>query len=45
MILKIAYGYNIEPKGRDPLIDLANESVDIFAVTWLVDTISLCKAA
>ncbi|KAE8158642.1 cytochrome P450 [Aspergillus tamarii] len=43
MILKIAYGYNIEPKGRDPLIDLANESVDIFAGTWLVDTISLFK--
>ncbi|KAE8421317.1 cytochrome P450 [Aspergillus pseudocaelatus] len=47
-LLRIAYGYNIEPKGRDLLVDLANESMNIFSVagipgTWLVDTIPLLK--
>ncbi|KAE8374971.1 cytochrome P450 [Aspergillus bertholletiae] len=48
VILKIAYGYNIEPNGRDPLVDLANESMEGFSAaaipgTWLVDTIPLLK--
>lgn len=47
MILKIAYGYTIEPHGRDPLVDLANEAMDQFSIAgspgrWLVDTIPLC---
>ncbi|KAB8248624.1 cytochrome P450 [Aspergillus flavus] len=48
VILKIAYGYNIEPHGRDPLIDLVNESMENFSAvvkpgTWLVDVIPLLK--
>ncbi|PYH83308.1 cytochrome P450 [Aspergillus uvarum CBS 121591] len=48
VILKIAYGYTIEPHGRDPLVDLANEAMDQFSIAgspgrWLVDTIPLLK--
>ncbi|KNG82926.1 O-methylsterigmatocystin oxidoreductase [Aspergillus nomiae NRRL 13137] len=48
VILKIAYGYNIEPNGPDPLVDLANEAMENFSVagnpgTWLVDTIPLLR--
>ncbi|KAL2814360.1 cytochrome P450 [Aspergillus cavernicola] len=48
VILKIAYGYNIEPHGRDPLVALANESLENFSVAgtpglWMVDTIPLLK--
>ncbi|KAF9893353.1 hypothetical protein FE257_011785 [Aspergillus nanangensis] len=48
VILKIAYGYTIEPHGRDPLVDLANESMDNFSVAgtpgrWIVDTIPFLK--
>jgi hypothetical protein len=44
VILKIAYGYSIEPHERDPLVDLVNEAMDQFgkggvAGAWLVDTI------
>ncbi|PYH48073.1 cytochrome P450 [Aspergillus saccharolyticus JOP 1030-1] len=47
VILKIAYGYTIEPHGRDPLVDLVNEAMDQFSIAgspgrWLVDTIPLC---
>ncbi|PWY89157.1 cytochrome P450 [Aspergillus heteromorphus CBS 117.55] len=48
VILKIAYGYTINPHGRDPLVDLANEAMDRFSVAaspgrWLVDTIPALK--
>ncbi|PYH88101.1 cytochrome P450 [Aspergillus ellipticus CBS 707.79] len=48
VILKIAYGYTIEPHGRDPLVDLANEAMDHFSAAgcpgrWLVDTIPALK--
>lgn len=48
VILKIAYGYVIEGHGRDPLIDLANDSMKKFSIagtpgTWLVDTIPFCR--
>ncbi|KAL4914581.1 cytochrome P450 [Aspergillus aurantiobrunneus] len=48
VILKIAYGYNIEPRGHDPLVSLANESLDIFSVAatpgiWMADTIPFLK--
>ncbi|KAH8429766.1 cytochrome P450 [Aspergillus melleus] len=48
VILKIAYGYTIEPHGRDPLVDLANQAMDNFSVAgtpgaWLVDAIPLLK--
>lgn len=32
VILKIAYGYAIEPHGRDPLVDLANDSMEKFSI-------------
>ncbi|KAH0839032.1 O-methylsterigmatocystin oxidoreductase [Fonsecaea pedrosoi] len=48
IILKISYGYSIEPKGRDPLVDLAERSLDHFSKActpgaWLVDVIPVLK--
>ncbi|KAL4908215.1 hypothetical protein BDW74DRAFT_188399 [Aspergillus multicolor] len=48
VILQIAYGYKINPHGHDPLVALANESIDNFSVAgtpgaFLVDTIPLLK--
>ncbi|KAL2871204.1 cytochrome P450 [Aspergillus lucknowensis] len=48
VILKIAYGYNINPHGPDPLFALASESLENFSAAatpgaWLVDTIPLLK--
>ncbi|KAL4773894.1 cytochrome P450 [Aspergillus nidulans var. acristatus] len=48
VILKIAYGYDIEPHGKDPLVALANESLANFAVAgtpgaWIVDTVPFLK--
>lgn len=47
MILKLAYGYTIEPHGSDPLVDLADEALLQFSAAavpgaWLVDTIPAC---
>lgn len=44
IILKIAYGYTIEPNDPDPLVDIANETLDIFSKAfvpgkWLVDVL------
>lgn len=44
MILKIAYGYSIDPHKRDPLVDLADEAVEQFSLavrpgTWMVDVL------
>ena len=44
IILKIAYGYTIEPHGTDPLVDLADRAVSQFSAAsqpgiWLVDII------
>lgn len=44
IILKIAYGYTIEPHKRDPLVHIANLALDHFSQastpgTWLVDII------
>ena len=43
IILSIAYGYNIEPRKNDPLVDLADEALVQFSIAaspgaWLVDT-------
>ncbi|KAI9375047.1 cytochrome P450 [Aspergillus egyptiacus] len=48
VILKIAYGYNIEPHGSDPLVDLANEALANFSAAgtpgaWMVDTMPFLK--
>ena len=42
VILKIGYGYTIEPHGRDPLVDLADGGLDQFSKActpgvWMVD--------
>lgn len=48
IILKMAYGYTIEPHKRDPLVDIADEALLQFSAAtvpgaWLVDTIPLCQ--
>ncbi|KAL3490239.1 cytochrome P450 [Aspergillus germanicus] len=48
VILKIAYGYNIDPHGRDPLVALANEALENFSAAatpgaWIVDTIPILR--
>jgi hypothetical protein len=48
VILKIAYGYNIETHRQDPLVDLADVSMSYFSLvgsygTWLVDVIPICR--
>lgn len=48
VILKIAYGYTIEPHTRDPLVHIANLALEHFSIagtpgTWLVDIIPACK--
>ncbi|KAL4972955.1 cytochrome P450 [Aspergillus desertorum] len=48
VILKIAYGYDIESHGRDPLVALVNDSMANFAVAatpgaWIVDTVPVLK--
>lgn len=48
MILKIAYGYTIEPEKADPLVDSSNSALVHFSEAgapgaWLVDTIPACK--
>ena len=46
IILKIAYGYTIEPKGLDPLVDIADKALAQFSTAsqpgiWLVDIVPL----
>jgi hypothetical protein len=48
VILKISYGYTIEPHKNDPLVDLADEALDQFSLAsrpgyWLVDIMSFCE--
>ncbi|KAF5856283.1 hypothetical protein ETB97_007639 [Aspergillus alliaceus] len=48
IILKITYGYTVEPHGRDPLVDLADRAIVEFAQSilpgaWLVDSIPLLR--
>ncbi|KAL2844159.1 cytochrome P450 [Aspergillus pseudoustus] len=48
VILKIAYGYNINPHDRDPLVALANEALENFSAAatpgvWMVDTIPILR--
>lgn len=50
IILKLCYGYTVEPKGSDPLIELADRAMSQSSVamtpgTWLVDIIPYCKPA
>ena len=48
VILKIAYGYNIEPHGSDPLVTLVNDAMEDFSLAaapgkWIVDTVPFRK--
>jgi hypothetical protein len=48
IIVKIAYGYTMEPHGRDPLIKLVQKSMDDFSVAtapgnWLIDIVPFLK--
>ncbi|KAE8164000.1 cytochrome P450 [Aspergillus tamarii] len=48
IVLKVAYGYTIEPHGHDPLVDLADEAMATFGLailpgTWAVDFIPMLK--
>ena len=48
IILKVSYGYTIEPRGTDPLIDLVEEAMGQFSEAacpgkWLVDVIPSCE--
>ncbi|KIW18489.1 hypothetical protein PV08_02777 [Exophiala spinifera] len=48
IILRIAYGYNIEPHRADPLVTLADEALDQFSKAtvpgrWLVDVVPALK--
>jgi hypothetical protein len=50
IILKIAYGYTIEPYKADTLVDLAKEVIDQLSAAatpgaWLVDTIPICETS
>ena len=49
IILKLCYGYTVEPKGSDPLIELADRAMSQSSVAmtpgrWLVDIIPSCKS-
>ncbi|KAL3450266.1 putative cytochrome P450 oxidoreductase OrdA-like protein [Aspergillus insuetus] len=48
VILKIAYGYSIDYQGQDPLVDIAEESVEQFSLAvqpgkWLVDLLPILR--
>ncbi|OOF95350.1 hypothetical protein ASPCADRAFT_207823 [Aspergillus carbonarius ITEM 5010] len=48
IILKLAYGYTVEPHGQDPLVDLVNRAMGDFTEsllpgTWIVDFVPLLK--
>lgn len=50
MILNIAYGYRVEPFGRDHLVHITNEALDEFGKAtvpgaWIVDVIPACKSS
>ncbi|PKY00693.1 cytochrome P450 monooxygenase [Aspergillus campestris IBT 28561] len=48
IVLKIAYGYNVDPHQPDPLVDLADKAMDDFSFaflsgTWAVDFLPFLK--
>lgn len=47
-ILKISHGYTIEPRKPDPLVNLADKSLEEFSIAatpgrWLVDVLPACE--
>ncbi|KAJ5762254.1 uncharacterized protein N7511_005636 [Penicillium nucicola] len=50
IVLKMAYGYTIEPHGSDPLVDLADKGMEDFSfallpATWAVEFLPFAKIA
>jgi hypothetical protein len=48
IILKIGYGYTIEPHRKDPPVDLADKAMEEFSyallpATWAVDFFPMCE--
>ena len=48
IILKIGYGYTIEPHDADPLVDLGDRAIVQFTAAsapgaWMVDSIPACQ--
>jgi hypothetical protein len=48
VILKISYGYTVEPHDNDPLVDLARKAMDQFGQAgvpgaWMVDMMPFCE--
>ncbi|PWY65710.1 cytochrome P450 [Aspergillus heteromorphus CBS 117.55] len=48
MILKMTYGYNVAPRGKDPLVELVSRCMQQFAASlmpgaWIVDFIPFLK--
>ncbi len=48
IILKITYGYTVEPLGIDPLVDIADQALSQFSAAtipgaWLVDTLPILQ--
>lgn len=48
IILKVSYGYSTEPRGPDPLIELAEKVTAQLSLAatpgkWLIDVIPACK--
>ncbi|KAJ6089845.1 hypothetical protein N7467_005061 [Penicillium canescens] len=48
IVLKIAYGYTIEPHGSDPLVDLADKGMEDFSfallpATWAVEFLPILR--
>jgi hypothetical protein len=49
-VLKLGYGYVVEPHGKDALVDLAEMALQEFAIaytpgSWLVDVIPACRCS
>lgn len=48
IVLKIGYGYTIEPHAQDPLVDLADKAMEDFSyallpATWAVEFLPISK--
>lgn len=49
IILKVAYGYTVEPHRQDPFVEIADQALAQFSAAtvagvWLVDTIPACSS-
>lgn len=49
IILKVTYGYTVDPHQQDPLVEIADRALEQFSAaaaagTWLVDSIPACPS-